>query len=796
MAESNKILTVSYGTFSCTLEGFDDAFSTMKAIAEYFRDLAAEDRFFGAEPPTPDTEMLAQLASRTASRRVEAHRSEDGIVLRQQSTALDAPRSRPQPQVEDIEEDDSPTSGVEEAAATAPAPVASDAPAAEEDVRAAAAAPEADLDDIEIEEEAEEEPVAAAEAKEEPAPRRLLAQNKTAVIERRVVTSSPAPSIQPARPRVQVTTSRPVRMVPPAAAPAAAPHPDQNSVAAKLARIRGVVARTGGVQSAFSEDEHADLPQVDDSFEDEDDSITAFDASDADLSDTPAEARRDETAEDIDLSAAMAIANAPAEEEGFNEEALADDDVAEYDEEDGAEVAYDEDDLEDEDDIAASAQEEALDENDEDGFDEDAFFADDEDEDEDAMEEAAAPAPAAKPRPVARVLKVKRTEFEAAVLDGTLEEDDDAGIPDAILRGESTLSAADEAELQSELQALEEEIARGAATPVAEDEDDTEEEEAHEAEAAWDVEEDEEDFDDFPEAEDEDEDVTAFDADKADEDDAEDDEAAAYDYEEAYDDEEDDEFAEEEPVAPIQPRRRLLNRNQPDMDRILKETNHQLGDSEGNRRRSAIAHLRAAVAATKADKQAGAEVEDDEQEVANAYRDDLAQVVRPRRPVARHDTPARRADDRPAPLKLVAEQRVDLRGANVASGPVRPRRVRVADLAERHEVPDADAQAHARAAAAHAASFNEFADRVGAVELPDLLEAAASYLSFVEGLDQFTRPQLMSKARQAMEEEFSREDGLRHFGRLLREGKLRKVTSGHFTVSDRINFRPEERAAG
>ena len=212
-----------------------------------------------------------------------------------------------------------------------------------------------------------------------------------------------------------------------------------------------------------------------------------------------------------------------------------------------------------------------------------------------------------------------------------------------------------------------------------------------------------------------------------------------------------------------------------DVSRLMAEADHQMQEPESLDRRKAFAHLRAAVAAKKADFSMG--VMDGDEDGDEAYRSDLAEAVKPRRPVmanARTERPD--TAQRMAPLRLVAEQRIDVPRNQ---SPVLPRRI-AADAAQE---------------AVDTGNFATFADEMGATKLPELLEAAAAYMAFVEGHDQFSRPQLMTKVRQVELSDFSREDGLRSFGMLLRQGKIKKIKGGRFKASESIGFKPDERAA-
>ena len=400
----------------------------------------------------------------------------------------------------------------------------------------------------------------------------------------------------------------------------------------------------------------------------------------------------------------------------------------------------------------------------------------------DASAEAEAEAEAEAKQPLrARVVKMKRADLDAALAGGDLVEDGASA---------SSLSPEAEADLQRELAEVEAELRQTrdaapddmpqVAAATHEDQADAPYEEATPGaaeDAAATLESDRNEADD-----------TEIADDSGDHDDARDD-------------------APHDNAAAITPKRAgRLGQIGTDTQapRIFEEADSQLEEPVGNERRNAIQHLRAAVAATKAERSAGGAMSSDVDD--QPYRLDLENAVRPRRPrpVAGSGTPRpeRPSSERSAPLKLVAEQRVD-----APAQPVRPRRVSRADLtaaaprtapAEAESpatpprdsaAPEADTAPRPASGTRATGSFTEFAGQMGAKGLTDLLEAAAAYLSDVEGMPQFSRPMLMQKLNEVDDTDFSREEGLRSFGQLLRQGKLQKLKGGRFAVTDETEFR-------
>lgn len=573
MVQNNKVLTVSYGTFSCTLEGFDDSFETMKAIAEYFRDLAADDRYFGSEPPQPDAEMLTRIARRDASQRVEASQNESGLLLRA-------------------------SSGTE-----APAPIASDAPAPHT----------ADIDTM----------------------------------------KTPAPEYtQPSPTQTSFADAETVED---------APSPAADSIAAKLQRIRAVVSHSDVPPTAYSEDEESSLlantaPPVDavaaafeagalssEDFEEpaepeaaEIEDLQALDVEDVQVDEAPATTEK----QDIE-TAESGIENVSEQHVPLTPEHLQDENFEE---------------------TAETAQLPA-----------EPLFSDLEDDSAEEFDEEDVP----------NILNVEDVAIESEEEPGEEPQDDQA---QGVQGVQGVLSEEDEYRLLSEISEIEKDMAGRSSQKLTDDAD------------------------------------------------------------------------------PDQ-----------DISRLMAKTGEHMEDPSSSDARETYSHLRTAVAATEADR--------DDQTTPDAspvdeYRVDLASAVSPRRPEV-NVTSIRPEADTPAPLKLVAEQRVD--DQSESNGPVMPRRV----TTQTEETESEEG------------GFAQFAQDQGAQSLQDLLEAAAAYLSFIEGQQQFSRPQLMNKVRSLKQDEFNREESLRSFGQLLRDGKIEKAGGGRFAASNLIGFRPDdERAVG
>ncbi|WP_170759221.1 hypothetical protein [Ruegeria lacuscaerulensis] len=571
MVQNNKVLTVSYGTFSCTLEGFDDSFETMKAIAEYFRDLAADDRYFGSEPPQPDTEMLTRIAQRDASRKVEASQSDSGLLIR----ATEDAASQPGASAADLNVVNTPQ--------TTPPP---------------SHAPQPFF--------AEAEPV------EEPSP------------------------------------------------------PAADSIAAKLQRIRAVVSHSEENSVIYTEDEETTMKSAGPV----DAVAAAFEAGSLNPADLDGRTDTDADAETAEDAPVEALANTTAVEPDEEPVEALDEtqDVADT----LVESAMPQD--QEEEQTNAPVSESQLTE-----------LALEEDEPTETLEDQDEEVSALSDILFSDIDETEEPEPEDEDLINILSDEASDDASDKIEEG--ILTEEDEIHLLSEISSVETVLANRAADPA-------------------------------PDASSMDQDVL----------------------------------------------------------RLMDQVGEQLDKPEASNKRETYSHMRAAVAVTEAERNdAGGNKQDDKDQ---GFRDDLTSAVSPRRPEVQV-TSMRPEAVAAAPLKLVAEQRVDNQDGD--TGPVTPRRVTTDSEDE----------------AAEEGGFALFAQEQGAQSLPDLLEAAAAYLSFIEGQEQFSRPQLMNKIRSLKQDDFNREESLRSFGQLLRDGKIEKAGGGRFAASTQIGFRPDdERAAG
>jgi hypothetical protein len=736
MIGPSKILTVSYGTFSCTLEGFDDPFNTMRAIAEYFRDLAAEDRYFGAEPPTPDAAMLHKIAEREVQRRVEAKIQDNSVILRT-GDAMQAPAFAPSPTPQP-----SP-------APTYSAPVQSPMPdgVAAKLLRIRAAVANAELAEHRV------EPATAAPTAFAPAEPILADYIEDQHADDVSLTDSPAATFAPENLHNNYGADFVAETV------------DADALAQLEATLDTQIVAEAPAEAAPQDAPAADDAALADLYEEDldDADFVAAEADDETLSDwvneEPAVAEAVTASTDADpdhydvsedeLADLRALDAAPAPLEALVDAPVEAPSVAVLEAEaEAADLDLDYDEVYDEADVFAEVApaDTTLDEEfaAELAAEAEAHVAEAPADIDPALEEIDSaydsettprPGPSEKAlRARARVLKVRRDDATSA-----------DGLPAGAAAEIAAMMAAQEEEkLRRELRALQEQPASAIRA------------------------------DDFATTEPD----------------------------------------HEEPGSEDDARRPLDAAGEQAVTRLIEQTNEEMAVPENRRRLSAIAHLKAAVAATVADRftkgDAPAPAEAETKRL-DPYREDLARVVRPQNLDAESTT----VTPRPAPLVLVSAQRIDrprpspsetaptltsvpTSPPNAApAGPVRPRRVTSAMLAVEPtpEIEDEDDDVEAANLFTDARGFAEFSERLGANSLAEILEAAAAYSVCIEGRPYFSRPQLMSQiGALSADSEYTREDGLRTFGALLRQGRIQKIKRGQFVLTENSRYLAEARA--
>lgn len=747
MTSESKILTVSYGTFSCTLEGFDDPFITMKAIAEYFRDLAAEDRYFGAEPPQPDAAMLHRIAEREVTRLV-------GARVRDAAPTSDAPSGAGS-------QDDRTAARI---TGRPRVPLGGSVPAAQPDEPPVI---EPSLQDI--------IPTGVA-AK--------LARIRQAIDPQPISGASLAAEMMGPEPTAAPVTEAPVAEAPVTEAPVTEAAvfdesaPDWTSLSDGAADAHGATPDTSAeVLSRLGELIHAPGADQDDA--------DASDASGPSLPDDTAEAQ-DSSVDSwlVETDDALLLSDVPDTVQAADLPELAAEIVAEAAELDATPPVADEA-------LAIS-------------------LADELPPVAEVLEAAPGGADPMADAPLPEDAIAVPETLEAALREDPVAE---SLVEPSALDAEAALAQALELTPEDERGGSETDAApaadRAEAGPVA----------AEAVEA------------DVPAVAAESEQPAAGGPSKATGKTKRVNSRVVRIH------------AEDEAAFGGSP-----NGSEAEMARLLRQTDDVMSDEDNRRRLESIAHMKAAVAATEADRAAtGAPVKEDAESRLDPYRDVLAQVVQPDPAPAEADKPTvkprrksvsvRPQEPRPGtirpgmisppPLVLVSEQRIDridappppppppqpadvgapmvamrtgrLTGAigvgAAAANPMPQKRI-VLEQPSRAGAPelDEDEDFDEDLTEAHEAGLASFAERVGVKSMADMLEAAAAYATCIEKRENFTRPQLMRRLMaSAGGKSVSREEGLRSFGTLLRTGRIEKVNRGQYVLAEHSPYLAEAR---
>lgn len=265
-----------------------------------------------------------------------------------------------------------------------------------------------------------------------------------------------------------------------------------------------------------------------------------------------------------------------------------------------------------------------------------------------------------------------------------------------------------------------------------------------------------------------------------------------------------EEVAEVERVIEDRNKRNELSRTaDAAISRILSHTDTELNQPEHRRQQDAFAQLKAAVAATEAARQLGDdggtkrrpsevyrhdldefEAEDDHDDLATGQPDEVDDIDDDADTEAFDDAALEPTPEAVTPrptttLRLVASQRTDM--PSTAADPASQRLRQIA--------------AKVDTAAPRTMGFAEFADEYVATDLEDMIEAGAAYITYLLQEEDFSRPQVMKLVQTLTSEEISREDGLRCFGRLLRQNRIVKLDNGRFQVAPGTRFRPDNLTA-